>query len=163
MTPYRLSFWDVTPASRTFCPVVSDTETAGFTGLKPPVSDMAETTGFRLKPPVSGSSMVSRQSAGHQWQSLNSARRWRFVGVGGPRRLSKSVDRPGGDLGLRGSNPQIHTACRGIVEVRPRSAMTWPRLAVGELDSGRRFGADAVAETSRQQLFSLCSVSHHWL
>ena len=134
------------------------TETAGFTGLKPPVSDMAETAGFSLKPPVSGSLMVSRQSAGHQWQSLNLARRWRFVGVGGPRRLSKSVDRPGGDLGLRGSNPQIHTACRGIVEVRPRSAMTWPRLAVGELDSGRRFGADAMRRRWRA---SLPGFAHH--
>ena len=107
--PVSLAFSGGFRISRTFCPVVSDTETAGFTGLKPPVSDMAETAGFSLKPPVAGSSVVSRQSACHQWQSLNSARRWRFVGVGGPRRLSKSVDRPGGDLGLRGSNPQIRS------------------------------------------------------
>ena len=159
MTPYRLPFWDMgrDPSFAHFFPVVSYTETTGFTGLKPPVSDMAETAGFSLKPSVSDSSVVSRQSAGHQWQSFILARRRRFVGVGGPRRLSKLVDRPGGDLGLRGSNPQIHTAFRGIVKVRPRSVMTWPRLAVGELDSGRRFGTDA--ETSRQQLFSLCSVT----
>ena len=50
MTPYRFSFWDVTPASRTFGPVVSDTETVGFTGLKPPVSDRAKTAGLRLEP-----------------------------------------------------------------------------------------------------------------
>ena len=43
----------------------SDTETAGFPGLKLPVSDMPETAIFSLKPQVSGSSVVSRQSLYH--------------------------------------------------------------------------------------------------